>query len=197
VNDGTRGNDARLGALRDLALALDASQPRGERAPWPPVLVVAGDTLFRPDFHLAAFVASGRRAVASGRADLVLTYYGLASAAEVSKRGVLELGGDEADEDGLRPVLRFMEKPQPSETPSRMACPPLYIYSPRAVDLLAEYLAEHSHQLSFCDAPGSWIPWLLRRGRVLAYGPLSGRFDIGSLNDYRMADAFFLAHEDR
>ena len=222
INDGTTENASRLGALRDLVLAVDAAdaaeaataaagsgKERGRADPeggqheshaarWSrPLLVVAGDTLFRPDFDLADFLTLGLDAIGRGQADAVLTYYTLASDAEVSRRGVVELGA-RPDAAGLAPVRGFLEKPDPTATASRSACPPLYLYSPRAVALLRRYLSEHAGQLSLCDAPGVWIPWLLRHGghaasaaRIWAYGPLSGRFDIGSLQDYRVADAFF------
>jgi len=71
------------------------------------LLIVAGDTLFANDFQLSTYLETCEQ-----DGDNVV-YYELTNPEEVSKRGIIEI-------DQLGVVNNFIEKPDPSETASRL-----------------------------------------------------------------------------
>ena len=77
-------------------------------------MVIAGDTLFLPDFSMADFIAQFR-ALPAG-ASLVCVYR-VASDAELASTGILELENGNKE---VKKVTRFLEKPSPAETASRL-----------------------------------------------------------------------------
>lgn len=165
VNDGTTTNDERLGACGDLALALrERAALIGDRD----VIVVAGDTLFFQDFGLGGFLD----ALPPWRSGVVT--YQIGSDAETRKRGIVEV-----EADGR--VRALLEKPEPSATTSRSACPAFYAYRHSCKLLIGRFLREHvDAPLETKDAPGQLLAWLLREGHEVQAVPISGRFDIGT-----------------
>jgi glucose-1-phosphate thymidylyltransferase len=154
LNDGTTSNEARLGALADLALAVERGPVKDD------ALVLAGDNLF--DFELADFARFFREK----RADCVTTH-ALDDLEALRRTGVAELAPDGR-------ILSFEEKPKAPR--SRYAVPPFYFYRRETLELLGGYLASGANP----DAPGNFIPWLLERAPVYAYRFEGRRYDIGS-----------------
>lgn len=153
VNDGTTANANRLGACADLQLALSE---KAELIGGRDILVVAGDTLFFQDFSLGAFLA----ALPPGRSGVVT--YEVGSDAETRKRGIVEV-------DSTFKVEKLLEKPEPSATASRSACPAFYAYRHACKPLIAAFLAEKaSAPLEAKDAPGQLLAWLVGRTEVQA-----------------------------
>ncbi len=166
LDDGSTNEDDKLGAIGDIAFALERHPVAGE--PW---LVVAGDNLLR--FDLSALQ---QRFEAVGRSMLIL-------------RGVDHDGGptryNEVEVDDEGGVLRFREKP-PDAT-SGLSALALYFFRPEVADRVREYLREGNNP----DAPGYFIEWLSAR-EALASAPLPGEwFDIGSLETLAEARARF------
>ncbi|KAI9209169.1 nucleotide-diphospho-sugar transferase [Polychytrium aggregatum] len=191
LNDGSTSNETRLGAIRDLALAISTFGLH-ER----PVLVVAGDTLFLKSFSLEAFLTAALTRPDS-EASLV-TCYDIGSE-DTRKTGILEIDGD-------RRVVGFVEKPEPTETTSRLACPCFYFLAPAALRQLDLFL-EHKKQLhggdqehgsdaaaavpwlEEIDATGRLLAWLIHQVDVYA-SEIEGRLDIGGLASYIDAEAY-------
>lgn len=159
IDDGTRTNETRLGAVRDIQFALDRL-PRGGD-----VLVIAGDNLL--DFSLVGFIDYSR---AKGT-SCVMRYYE-PSVEKLRHCGVLEVDGDDL-------ILGMEEKP--AEPRSHWCCPPFYYYKEADVPLIAEGIR------SGCgvDAPGSFIAWLSGRAPVHAMEMPGRRYDIGDTESYR------------
>ncbi|TSW62335.1 Mannose-1-phosphate guanyltransferase beta [Bagarius yarrelli] len=112
LNDGTRNNEERLGAVACLQLAVNQFAVNDDD-----VIVIAGDTLFKEDFSLRKFterVAEVQRKNKEG--NLVLSYQ--CKDEETLKYGILEVDSDSR-------VTCMKEKPLPSETHSRSATRPL------------------------------------------------------------------------
>lgn len=128
LSDQTTSNDERLGAVACLQLAVKHFNIEDH------VIVIGGDTLFKEDFSLRK-VKERFSDVQSKCEDscLVLSYQ--CRDEETQKYGILE-----ADTD-LR-VLCMKEKPLPSETKSRRACPCFYVFSKRSLPLLDTFLEE-------------------------------------------------------
>lgn len=166
LNDGTTANENRLGAIADLCFALKERQLDED------LLVLAGDNLF--DFALTDFVAYYQEV----RADCI-TAHQLDDLEELRKTGVIETNGEGR-------VLSFAEKPM--DPRSNLAVPPFYIYRRDTIPLLKEYLQAGENP----DAPGNFIPWLLKRKKVYAFRFEGARYDIGTLESYRLVNELFL-----
>jgi glucuronokinase len=172
VSNGIFTDEARIGACGDLELLLKTKQAvlTGRD-----LLVVAGDTLFYDDFDLRIFLVS----LPDGTGGVV--YYDLDNPEETKKRGIIEV------DDRTGSVTSLLEKPDPSMTASRKACPALYAYRSPAVAEISTFLLESSHlPLSERDAPGKVLSWLLSEGKATMHAhKVRGRFDIGNLADYQ------------
>lgn len=156
LSDGTRAPAQRLGAVGDLALAVDAF-PEGRD-----LFVLAADTLF--DVPVAAM---RRRLEQDPRAVVVVPVLGEEDAAVLRRRGVATV-----DSDGR--VTTFEEKPwQPR---SDLTVPPVYLLHRQALPLVRRVLDEGRDP----DALGGFLEWLVPRKRVLAQQAPGERLDIGT-----------------
>ncbi len=154
LDDGSTQEGDRLGAVGDIAFALEHVPPAGED-----IVVVAGDNLLGFDLApaQAAFLAARRPTILVRR----LERDGPSAYNEVT------LG----ENDG---VTGFREKPPDPGTPWAAIC--LYFWPPEVEALLREYLAGGGNP----DAPGHFIEWLVRRTEVVAQRTDGAWFDIGS-----------------
>lgn len=154
LDDGTSTNEDRLGAIGDLALAVEHMGPSDE-----PVLVVAGDNLV--DFDLGPGLASFD--AAAGPLVFVRRVPEPVPSARYSE---VLVEGDR--------VTRFREKPEDPESPLSAIC--LHLYPSD----LAEHLAAFRDESPDLDAPGHFLEWLSHR-RTLYATPVSGPYhDIGN-----------------
>lgn len=166
LDDGTNSNDTRLGAVADLAFAVKNCSITDD------LLVLAGDNLF--DFALTEFIAFFKQK----KSDCICAHE-LNDTYELSRTGVVEL-------DATSKVLSFEEKPpQPK---SHWAVPPFYLYKSTSLHLLNEYLSAGNNP----DAPGNFIPFLIRKNPVYAYIFKGQRHDIGTLDTYRKVQKLYL-----
>ena len=158
VDDGSTENDNRLGAVKDLALALERCGTEET------VLVMAGDNLL--DFSLQTLLDYAREKGAS-----CVMRYEEPSLDKLRKGGVLTVAGDGR-------ILSMVEKsPDP---PSHWACPPFYVYTPDALRRIPEAMEAGCGT----DAPGSLLSWLCERVPVYAMEMPGRRYDIGNLASY-------------
>ena len=167
VNDGAQTNDTRLGAIRDLALALERMPPADGVDGY---LVMACDNLF--DFDLAQLV---ERFARGGAGQLIVRQ--VPSPVPPGRYSEVTLDGDR--------VSRFREKPQQPE--SDLSAIAVYVLPPELPSLVRAYLSEDSNP----DAPGHFLAWLSQR-LPLEATPLTGRWlDIGSVEDLEKAQTAF------
>jgi len=163
IDDGTTSNESRLGAVRDVELAIRLLR-REDRMPSDGFLVIAGDNLL--DFSLTRFIDYSLAKATS----CIMRYY------EPSDERLLRCGVVTIDEDDL--VLEMTEK---SPTPAtHWAAPPFYYYTDADSLLVARGID------SGCgtDAPGSYIAWLCTQVPVHAMEMPGRRYDIGNLQSY-------------
>lgn len=165
VNDGAPDNDARLGAVRDLALAL-----QHHRGPTPDgYLVLACDNLF--EFDLSILVD---RFAATGRGQLIVRQ--VPTSVPPGRYSEVLLDGDD--------VVRFREKPMDPQ--SDLSAIAVYLLPRELPALVRDYLAEGGNP----DAPGHLLAWLSERLPLQATR-LSGRWlDIGSAEDLAAAQGW-------
>lgn len=166
LNDGTRNDESKLGAIGDMAFSLGEVPLDGED--W---LVVAGDNLLAFDLRP---LQRGFRA--TGRPTLVLRE--VTHGAGPSRYNEVRLR-----EDGS--VARFREKPVDPET--GLTAIALYFFTPEVGPLLLQYLDEGGNR----DAPGHFLSWLVGRVPVAATRLEGDWFDIGSRETLEEARARF------
>lgn len=168
VNDSSMSNDDRLGAIRDLQLAVKEAQINED------VIVLAGDNLF--DFPLRPFVDAALK----HRPDITVGAVNLENPALVAKKyGVLQT-------DKAGKVVLFLEKP--ADPPCAQVSMGLYFFPKAKLARIDEYLMNRENP----DAPGYFITWLLEHDTVRAYPFKNGIwYDIGDLNSYESANNLF------
>lgn len=175
LDDGSTSEADRLGAVGDIAFALDAVAPAGED-----LLVAAGDNLV--GFDLAPLHAR-YRAQGSPRCPVVLVRR--VERAGPSPYNEVQLGPETAPGSGLHPVRGFREKPPDPRTP--WAAIGLYFWPPGVEPLLRRYLEGGGNP----DAPGHFVEWLVCETPVRA-APFAGPwFDIGGPSALEAARAHF------
>ncbi|MBQ3865542.1 MAG: nucleotidyltransferase family protein [Clostridia bacterium] len=158
VDDGTESNETRLGAVRDLAFALEKTGWRDD------VLVMAGDNLL--DFSLGALF----RFAAEKKTSCTMRYF------EPDTEKLKKCGVAVVDENDR--LLELVEKsPTP---PSHWVTPPFYLYLAEDLARVPEALADGCG----ADAPGSLVSWLCRHSVLHSLAMPGSRFDIGNLQSY-------------
>lgn len=165
MDDGVESVERRLGAVGDLAWACRERSLDAE-----PVLVAAGDNLFKAD--LRAFLDDHRR----HRRNLVLR------TREDDVERLRRTGVATVDADGR--LISLVEKPHSPS--SHWAIPALYALEPSALGSLPAFVAE----LPKADAIGHFIAWLAAREPVFTHELRGCRLDVGDLASYRRAEAW-------
>lgn len=164
LNDGTRTNEDRLGAIGDLAFVINQEQICDD------CLVVAGDNLF--DFDLRQFVKFFKEH------GTTVGLYVVEDVDLVRRYSVVEL-----DERGR--IIYFEEKPQNPKTNLVAIC--LYLLKRTDLPLLREYRCDGQPM----DAPGYFIQWLHKRTEVYGFTFHGRWFDIGDHKSLQLANCVF------
>ena len=166
LDDGSMDDDDKLGAIGDLAFALERV-PIGDEA-W---MVAAGDNLIA--FDLAA----------------IQQFFLSNDATTLTLRTVKPGSGpspyNEVTLNDQGRVTRLREKPADPQT--NLAAIALYFFKPEVAELLAAYLEQGGNP----DAPGHFVSWLVDRTPVMGTSLEGEWFDIGSLDTYALARARF------
>lgn len=157
IDDGSVDNDHRVGAVRDLILAIGDDSGND-------YLVVAADNLL--DFSLRGFTDFFRE-----KGSSAIMCYNEHSIKALQRTGVITV-----DDEDL--VLEMEEKPQCPK--SDLAVPPFYIYSRSDLELIRTSI---ENGCGF-DAPGNLACYLCRKTKVHAYHMPGKRLDIGDLETY-------------
>ena len=164
VDDCTMTNDTRLGAIRDMELAVREGSIDDD------LLVIAGDNLF--DLDLGIFLKFSK----DHNDGVSVALYDVGSLEAAKKFGVVRI-------DDAGKVTEFEEKP---ETPkSTLISTGIYYFPRKKAALLRKYVNSQGAKL---DAPGYYIKWLSANDKVYGF-PFSEKwYDIGDLESYRRAD---------
>src|SRR3989338_650739 len=135
VNDGTIDNDHRLGAIRDLKLAIDHGSADDD------FFVLAGDNLL--DSGLEAFVSFAK----SKKPAPSVGVYRISDRVLAQQYGLIKT-------DSSGKITDFFEKPK--DPPSLLASIGAYFFPKETIQLMNRYLEDHQNP----DAPGYYISWL-------------------------------------
>lgn len=161
LDDGSITNENRLGAVRDLLLALmdfDICED---------ILVVAADNIL--EFSFRGFV----EAFKEKKTSMIMCHHE-PEIYKLQRTGVIEVDAD-------MKVLQMQEKP--AVPVSHWAVPPFYIYRKEDLPLVRGSIAHGCGS----DAPGNLAHYLADRTTLHAWPMPGGRFDIGSLDTYEEA----------
>lgn len=165
VNDGSRSDADKLGAIGDIRLVIDREELTKE-----PLVVVAGDNLFSES--LADFAAQ-----AQGSAAMLATY-DVGDLEAMKKYSAIK-----TDAEGV--ITHFEEKPtKPESTLTGIA---LYYFSAETLELFTTYIAAGNNP----DQPGRFIQWLYTRRPVKTYQMKGTWYDIGSKETLEEANQIF------
>ncbi|MFH1673946.1 MAG: nucleotidyltransferase family protein [Pseudomonadota bacterium] len=165
VNDGTTTDENRLGAIRDIAFAMEHGDI------FDPLLVMGCDNIF--EWNLEALVQFYNKK----HSNVLCALY------EEKKEILSHSGVVSFDQDGK--VIDFAEKP--ANPKSQYLVPPIYIFTPYTLPRIREYLSEGNNP----DAPGHFIAWLHKIETIYAFRSLGKRWDIGSREGYEKAVKHF------
>lgn len=161
IDDGTETNETRLGAVRDLLLAIDRCDVKED------ILVIAADNIL--DFSFTGFVDYFKE-----KGTSVIMCHEEPELRKLQRTGVIAVDADMC-------VLEMQEKPE--HPVSHWAVPPFYIYRKEDLPLIKDCL---NHGCGF-DAPGNLAHYLCGVTTMHAYPMPGKRFDIGSLDSYEEA----------
>ena len=172
VDDGTSANETRLGAIRDMELAVR------EKAIDDDLLVVAGDNLFELDVRSFMDFVSARKDGVS------VALYDVGNLEAAKRYGVVSV-----DKSGR--VTEFEEKPPAPK--STLVSTGIYYFPKDKIDMLKEY-AKSQERL---DAPGYYISWLAKNHEVYGCPFTEDWCDIGNIESYKKADAEYKNKEKK
>ena len=165
IDDGTTANENRLGAVKDLLLAIDEFGINDD------IMVLAADNVL--DFSFQGFVNFFKQKNTS-----VIMCHHEPELYKLQRTGVIAV-----DED--MKVLEMQEKPE--HPVSNWAVPPFYIYKKNDLPLIRDCL---NHGCGF-DAPGNLAHYLVNATTIHAWIMPGSRYDIGSLDSYKEAQILF------
>lgn len=158
IDDGTETNETRLGAVRDLLLAIEQTETDED------LLVIAADNIL--DFSFRGFVEYAKQ-----KGTSIIMCHHEPELKKLQRTGVIEV-------DSNMKVLQMQEKP---EVPvSNWAVPPFYIYRKEDLPLIKDCM---NHGCGF-DAPGNLAHYLCEITPMHAWPMPGHRYDIGTLESY-------------
>lgn len=165
IDDGTSANETRLGAVKDLLLAIHGRNIDDD------IMVLAADNIL--DFSFRGFIDFFKEKQTS-----CIMCHEQPELKKLQRTGVVVL-------DENNKVLNMEEKPQHPK--SHWAVPPFYIYRNEDLPLIKDCI---SHGCD-CDAPGNLAHYLYGLVPMHAWQMPGTRFDIGSLDTYEEAKRIY------
>ena len=165
INDGSKSDDDKLGAIGDINLVLTRENLTNDD-----LLVIAGDNLFQQP--LTEFVNAAKYSQAT------VAVHDVGDLQAMKKYGTVTI-----DKNGV--ITNFEEKPDKPK--STLAAVALYYYTREVLPLFTTYLAAGNNP----DQPGLFLQWLYTRKPVNTF-EIKGRWlDIGSKETLESADKTF------
>jgi glucose-1-phosphate thymidylyltransferase len=161
INDGSTSNETRLGAIKDLQLAVERANINED------LLVIGGDNLFDFDLHRFTDFAAKKKTSCVAAHDI-------GSLGKAKSCGVLTV--DESNK-----VIDFTEKPENPETTLVAIC--MYYFPADKLGKIKEYLESSAYS----DAPGHYVSWLSKNDTVCGFVFNEDWYDIGSIDSYDAA----------
>lgn len=162
INDGTKSDDDKLGAIGDIELVINKMKIDDD------LIIVAGDNMF--GFDLKRFVKF------FNDNGLSIASYKYPHKKELSNYGIIEL-------DKNNKVINFQEKPKEPRSNFVAVC--LYGFPKDKLKLIKEYIKIGNNK----DAPGYYLQWLVSKEEVYSFTFSEPWYDIGTPEAYSRAQA--------
>jgi len=167
VDDGSTNVNDRLGAIRDLALAVEKAEVNDD------ILIIGGDNIF--DFSLTDFISQAFQK----KPNTIIGAFNMNGKTQAKKFGMVTL-------DKNKKVVEFLEKPDKVK-PEHLIALCLYFLPKEKLSRLNEYLGHgHDH-----DAIGNFFKWLAQHDTVYGYSFEGMWLDIGDIDAYTEAVMIF------
>lgn len=164
INDGTKSNEDRLGALGDINYVINLKNLAND------LIVIAGDNLF--ELSLADVVNFFKK-----RKSNVIVLHDIKDIELAKHYGVVEVQNNI--------VVDFEEKPFAPK--STLASTGIYLFPKKTASLIKKYIAQGNNP----DKTGSFIEWLHKRDTVYAYVTDKEWYDIGSIEQLEKAGKYY------
>lgn len=165
IDDGTCTNETRLGAVKDIQLAVGTLRLSDD------LLVMAGDNVL--DFSLSSFVNFAKEKHTS-----CVMCHEENELRKQQKTAIITV------EDSAL-ITSYEEKPKMPK--GNLAVPPFYCYRSADVKRIQEALDNGCGY----DAPGSFAAWLSKQTPMYAFMMPGKRYDIGDINSYEYVKRVF------
>ncbi len=170
-SDGTTSENDRLGALGDIAFAINTCNINDD------LMIIGGDNLF--EFSLECLVQKFKL-----QRNHVVAARDIKDKQLATKFGVLSV-----NKDGQ--VTSFVEKPEHPE--STLIATLIYIFPKEKLSLISTYL----HNKGAKDRAGDYLAWLHTVERLDTLIFEEPWFDIGSFDQLEEANRFYLGKENK
>ena len=171
INDGSKDDSDKLGAIGDLNLVINQEQIDHD------LIVVGGDNLFSQSLEAFGEFCRGRNAPVTG-------VYDVGNLDEIKKYNAIEI--DENDR-----ITFFEEKPfAPKSTLTGIA---LYYYPRTALRMIRQYMDEGNNP----DQPGLLVQWMYSRTPFYVWRVPGIWFDVGAKETLDEANRIFSRPEIR
>jgi glucose-1-phosphate thymidylyltransferase len=170
INDGTRNEKQRLGAIGDLIFAIDKEKINDD------VLVFACDTIFTFTLHQFLF------SINSKNEENWLMLHNIRDRKLASNYGVAKI-------NEIGQIIQYKEKPK--EPFSSLVSIGIYYFPESKFQLVRKFLKTENK-----DAPGYYIEWLLKNDRIFGMVQRRGDWiDIGNIKQYKKASRLLKEEE--
>ena len=164
INDGTKSNEDRLGALGDIHFAIIQKEINED------IIAIAGDNLF--ELSLQDVHNFFRK-----RNSNVIVLHDVKDFELAKQYGIVEV------QDNI--VANFEEKPiSPKST---LASTGIYLFPKKNIELIKKYIAQGNNP----DKTGNFIEWLHKRDKVFSFITDKKWYDIGSIDQLEKADKHY------
>ena len=165
INDGTKSNEDRLGAMGDMHFAIKNKIKED-------IIIIAGDNLFEMSLQEAANTFNKRKN------NLIVLH-------DVKDKELARYYGVVGVKDNV--VVDFEEKPvNPKST---LVSTGIYFFPKKTLGLIEKYISQGNDP----DRTGDFIKWLHKREKVYAYVTDKKWYDIGSVKQLEEANKHFKA----
>ena len=164
INDNTKSNDDRLGALGDIHYTIKTKNIQND------IIVIAGDNLFELSLHEVAAIFRKRR-------HNVIVLYDVKDLELAKHYGVVDV------KDNV--VVHFEEKP--SNPKSTLISTGIYLFPKKTISLIEKYISQGNNP----DKTGDFIEWLHERDEIYAYITEKAWYDIGNFEQLEKANKHY------
>ena len=164
VNDGTKSNEDRLGALGDVHYVINIKKLESD------VIIVTGDNLFESSLNDVFSLFKKRK-------SNVIVLHDVKDFGLAKQYGVVEVKDDI--------IINFEEKP--CSPKSTLISTGIYLFPKKTLPLIKKYIDQGNNP----DKTGSFIEWLYKRNTVYAYVTEKAWYDVGSIDQLEEANKHF------